>query len=445
MTKITTYNRGIIIDGHADTKEECETITLLCDSLAKDKNFKQVAYDYGYAAFEKIGKAERLRFAIIPQNGLTVNFDTGIESVDFSYGSNTHTFTTSEELYGFTTEPGSDITLTINLKSGYSLKSSSLGSVSGNIVTIPFDAEATPTSITCTLVSEAASTTVTLEAGVYKISKTPNLINNSKAGTSEDIMTDGTVFIKDTVIYNGTEIECDSKGIMITWGGTKSSGASANASFMIVNATPNDYIWRISEASDGSSYQYRFANLTAPTDEQFDKVLTITLTSGVEISQSLYDWWTANTTKQSSQVSVDLTTLSGWQNLSSGSHTIKIVAKGTGYRDSEKSVGVSVTKPSSGYTVTITYGGLEPNVCFYSLDNGLTWIDGYVAGQSKLVLNNVKQIKFKAEDDGHSYAGIYSTLLNVSLHSGYNDGPKYSENFTLTQDVNDVEFTSGAD
>lgn len=62
MTKITTYNRGIIIDGHADTKEECETITLLCNSLAKDENFKQVAYDKGYAAFEKIGKAEELMF-----------------------------------------------------------------------------------------------------------------------------------------------------------------------------------------------------------------------------------------------------------------------------------------------------------------------------------------------------------------------------------------------
>lgn len=162
-------------------------------------------------------------------------------------------------------------------------------------------------------------------------------------------------------------------------------------------------------------------------------------------SGDLLTWLQANGTKQSSKLSVDLTTLSGWSNLSSGSHTIKIVAKGSGYRDSEKSVGVSVTKPSSGYTVTITYGGLVSNVCFYSLDNGLTWIDGYVAGQSKLVLNNVKQIKFKAEDDGHSYAGIYSTLLNVSLHSGYNDGPKYSENFTLTQDVNDVEFNSGAD
>lgn len=194
----------------------------------------------------------------------------------------------------------------------------------------------------------------TIKAGTYKLSKTPNLINNSKAGTTEDIATDNTVFIKDTVIYNGTEIECNGKGIQITWAGVKSSGVSAKGSIEIVNATPNDYMWRISEASDGSSYQYRFANLTAPTDEQFDKVLTITLLSDVTVSQDLYDWWTANTTSQTAKLSVDLTTLPGWANLAAGNHTIKIKAKGTGYKDSELSAGVTVSKAAS--TVTLEAG-----------------------------------------------------------------------------------------
>ena len=90
-------------------------------------------------------------------NSLTITFDNGIQSVNFSYGSNEHTFTTSGEQYGFSAEPGSDITLTINLKSGYSLKSSSLGSVSGNTVTIPFSTVTSPTEMACTLVSEAAT------------------------------------------------------------------------------------------------------------------------------------------------------------------------------------------------------------------------------------------------------------------------------------------------
>ncbi len=341
MTKITTYNRGIIIDGHANTKEECETITLLCNSLAKDKNFKQVAYDKGYAAFEKIGKAERLRFAPPLGGQMQILVNGVVANIDIS--GDTPTFEDSLE---------------------YSTDNATIYTISGNNViwndgtilqynsvdVLPTDNIIQDGNYT----TRAASTTVTLEAGVYKISKTPNLINNGKAGITEQIITDGTVFIKDTVIQSGTEIECDGRGIQITWGGTDSSGASANGGIYIANTTPNDYIWRISEASDGSSYQYRFANLTAPTDEQFDKVLTITLTADVEISQSLYDWWTANTTKQSSKLSVDLTTLSGWSNLSSGSHTIKLVAKGTGYRDSEKSEGVSVTKAAE--TVTLSAG-----------------------------------------------------------------------------------------
>lgn len=145
-------------------------------------------------------------------NSLTIAFDTGIQSVKFFYGSNEHTFSTSGEQYAFTAEPGSDISLTVNLKSGYTLKSSSLGSVSGNTVTIPFSTVTTPTEMTCTLVSEAATV----------------------------------------------------------------------------------------------------------------------------------------------KKSVDLITLSGWANLAPGNHTIKIVAKGTGYRDSEKSAGVTVSKAAS--TVTLEKG-----------------------------------------------------------------------------------------
>ena len=55
--------------------------------------------------------------------------------------------------------------------------------------------------------------------------------------------------------------------------------------------------------------------------------------------------------------SVDFTTLSGWANLSDGNHTIKIVAKGTGYRDSEKSAGVTVTKAAAGYADCLTFTG----------------------------------------------------------------------------------------
>ena len=53
-----------------------------------------------------------------------------------------------------------------------------------------------------------------------------------------------------------------------------------------------------------------------------------------------------------SKVSVDLTTLTGWASLSDGSHNITIVAKASGYRDSEPSAAVSVTKQGGGASNT---------------------------------------------------------------------------------------------
>ena len=56
------------------------------------------------------------------------------------------------------------------------------------------------------------------------------------------------------------------------------------------------------------------------------------------------DFTTYHTEKTTPKVSVDLTTLSGWSSLSGGTHNITIVAKADGYRDSEPSAAVSITK-----------------------------------------------------------------------------------------------------
>ena len=55
-----------------------------------------------------------------------------------------------------------------------------------------------------------------------------------------------------------------------------------------------------------------------------------------------------------SQVSIDLTTLSGWGNVANGQHSIQVVAKADGYKDSEPSAAVSFTKGSSFTQVPVT-------------------------------------------------------------------------------------------
>lgn len=62
MTKIITSENRIIFDGHAKTKEECETISLACEELAKSDKFRTVKYGSGYAEFEKVGSARELKF-----------------------------------------------------------------------------------------------------------------------------------------------------------------------------------------------------------------------------------------------------------------------------------------------------------------------------------------------------------------------------------------------
>ena len=67
----------VIIDGHEPTKEQCETMTLLANALVESNNFKTVEYRDGYAEFEKVGKAECLKFAgegtVIEVNSTTLD------------------------------------------------------------------------------------------------------------------------------------------------------------------------------------------------------------------------------------------------------------------------------------------------------------------------------------------------------------------------------------
>ena len=67
-------------------------------------------------------------------------------------------------------------------------------------------------------------------------------------------------------------------------------------------------------------------------------------------------------------LSVDLSTLTGWSDVTSGSHTLTIKAKATGYRDSEASTGVSFTK---GGSITVRLAGLDQTgYGYYKVNNG---------------------------------------------------------------------------
>lgn len=118
MTNIKILKDRIIFDGHADTRQECETITLMCDNLARSKDFKTVRYESGYAEFEKVGKTDELKFVRISATVYMV-WDSGVISVT---GPDGHEFTTSGSSYEsdmLYDSSASDYNVTVSLKQGY--------------------------------------------------------------------------------------------------------------------------------------------------------------------------------------------------------------------------------------------------------------------------------------------------------------------------------------
>ena len=99
-----------------------------------------------------------------------------------------------------------------------------------------------------------------------------------------------------------------------------------------------------------------------------------------------------------SQVSIDLTTLSGWGNVANGQHSIQVVAKADGYKDSEKSTAVSFTK---GVSYKLTSNSISPNNIEvngtaltslpYTLKNGDKIVVTYTLDGSAITVNGVKQ------------------------------------------------------
>lgn len=117
--KIISSAERIIFSGHADTRDECETITLMCDSLAKDPNFKTVRYEDGYAEFEKVGTAGELKFIGAPAE-LTINFDAHITKVSGRFnGSTLKEWTTSGSTQTGAANDGETYYFTVTLEDGY--------------------------------------------------------------------------------------------------------------------------------------------------------------------------------------------------------------------------------------------------------------------------------------------------------------------------------------
>lgn len=124
---------------------------------------------------------------------------------------------------------------------------------------------------------------------------------------------------------------------------TYTATVTLNSGYILDSVTSNSTNTTISDITENS---FTFINSVA-------EPIVITLTS-----------------KQStSKVSIDLTTLTGWDNVTAGEHQISVIAKATGYRDSEKSTAVSFTRAVINPTYQIVQGTSPTTALPYSSDN----------------------------------------------------------------------------
>ena len=69
-----------------------------------------------------------------------------------------------------------------------------------------------------------------------------------------------------------------------------------------------------------------------------------------------------------SRVTVDLSSLPGWGNVTSGTHTLTVVAKASGYQDSDPSAGVTFTKSGNEFVAGGVYIDPPAGTYTFSLD-----------------------------------------------------------------------------
>ena len=62
MSKILIEGNKIIIHGHANDLETCNTLTNLCDELSTSEKFRTVKYESGYGEFERVSDNEEKKF-----------------------------------------------------------------------------------------------------------------------------------------------------------------------------------------------------------------------------------------------------------------------------------------------------------------------------------------------------------------------------------------------
>ena len=156
---------------------------------------------------------------------------------------------------------------------------------------------------------------------------------------------------------------------------------------------------------------------------------TISISNGTDATNpDLIVWLTENATYQEPQpegITYDLTQLQ----LSAGTHTVQVRARGSGYRDSEFSNSVSYTVTQTGYQVTLT-NQTEFDITVYDgQDTSGIMLETILVGETKTytirsgyIYNNSVNHAFSSSQVGGTADNPYEITSNITLYIRYSGG-----------------------
>ena len=419
MTKIKMLNDRIIFDGHADTRQECETITLMCDNLTKSKDFKTIRYESGYAEFEKVGKIDELKFAPPTECSCTIIFDDGVISVacaqdatgsqpSFTWNnsgeSNTGYFE-GECIFPVTLAPGRILDTVVSSEyNDYVV-------IDENQFQGMFT---TGANFTITITTKAASGL----KQVIDVSKLPGWVALATGNHQITIKTKASGYV-DSAASNAVTVSKAASGHKLTITTSLASGAGADLVYMVDGEEHTSG----EGFGDDPSGTYVYENVsTFQFDIDCGNVPSIGATWSIV----------------STQLGINLIDQNVAKNIAYSSATFTLT---------EDTVVTYTTSTSSGHKVYIsgsqdtTMGGYA----YYSTDNGATWetlAGGYGWSATNELVGTFTQIKFKIEADAHKLmpsCDLSSTALGLSLHAS-NGETQISDNYKLTEDITDLTF-----
>lgn len=414
MTKIKMLNDRIIFDGHADSRQECETITLMCDNLAKSKDFKTVRYESGYAEFEKVGKTEELKFAPPIECSCTMVFDDGVISVactqdatgsqpSFTWNNSGESNTGAFEglcIFPVTLAPGRILDTVVSSEYNSQVE------IGENQFQGWFT---TGANFTITITTKAAATKQTID--VSTLSGWANLATGNHQIT---IKTKASGYV-DSAASNAVTVS-KASGHKLTVITSLASGAGADLVYM-VNGEEHTSGEGIGDDPSGT---YVYENVST---FQFD------IDCGTVPSKGAI--WSIVST----QLGINLIDQAVKPNIAYSSATFTLT-------EDTVVTYTTATGPSvAGYSVSVErYENYDEQSYEYSTDNGVTW--NAITGVG-LIVESATQIKFRVTGTVEAAEALISSVLldmDIQFSSpGQSIGTwSYSENYTLTQNIDDI-------